>query len=173
MRRVSCLALAAILLVGCGGAAGPTAADGPDAMLAALSQAARRGDQAGVDALLDKGRVAATLQAQNDQLTGYGRWLKRPDSACAAWRPTMPRRRINPDRPLAAAELAGWLGHGPGALSSQRSEDGTVHVIIPFGVTEAGLELTERAGGWVVTGVWAPTEVPPPPQFECLEPRDG
>lgn len=171
MRRVSCLALAAILLVGCGGAAGPTAADGPDAMLAALSQAARRGDQAGVDALLDKPRIVLARQSQHDRLTGHGRWLKAPDATCAAWRPVSPLWLVDPDQPLSAVELALWLRSGPGEPTLRPVDDETVSVIIPFGVTAAELELGVRDGRWIVVGAFDPVEVPPPPQFECVEPR--
>lgn len=146
-------------------------AAGPEATLDRLSGAARLGDQSGVDALLDRSRVANDLQDQYDQLTGHGRWLRVPDADCAAWRATRSRVVVDRNNPLTAADLARWLDSGPGAPSLQKSGNGTVQVNIPFGVTAAGLELTERPEGWVVTGASIPVEVPPPPQFACAEPR--
>tara|TARA_R110002167_G_scaffold17434_1_gene66602 strand:- start:745 stop:1266 length:522 start_codon:yes stop_codon:yes gene_type:complete len=158
-----------VLLWGCAVGSDPAAA--PERTLERLGEAARLGDQSGVNALLDRNRVADDLQAQYDQLTGHGRWLKAPDGRCAAWRATAPRVVVDRDSPLTAPDLARWLDSGPGTPFLQRSGSGTVQVSIPFGVTAAGLELTEQSEGWVVTGASIPVEVPPPPQFECVEPR--
>lgn len=144
---------------------------GPEAMLGNLSQAARRGDQAGVDALLDKPRVTLARQAQRDELTGHGRWLKAPDATCAEWRPVSRRWLVDPQTPLSAAELAAWLRHGPGEPTFYPQDGGSVRVDIPFGVTAAALELEARDGQWVVVGAFDHVEAPLGPQFECARSR--
>lgn len=160
----------AVMLVLASCAEANSAAADPESVFAALAQAARRGDQAEINRLTDKPQTTAARQAQHDQLTGHGRWLKTPDATCAAWRPLRPRWMVDPDAPLTAAELTTWLNAGPGEPEIREVDDDTVHVDIPYGVTAATLELSEEAGQWLVTAVFIPTEVPPPPQFVCVEP---
>lgn len=151
-------------------AASERPADGPREAFRSVSQAALRGDQAALDTWVDRASVATSRQAQNDELTGHGRWLKSPDASCARWRPLADRRLPDLRTPLAASELAVFIKAGPGAPEFRPVADGKVSVGLPYGVTTAVLELTRRGERWMVTGFREPTEIPHPPQFVCEQP---
>ncbi|RZJ31523.1 MAG: hypothetical protein EON85_03200 [Brevundimonas sp.] len=170
MRRTTVAILAfAPLFTACEAASG-LQTDGSREAFRSVSQAALRGDQAALDEWVDKTAVVTSLQAQYDELTGHGRWLKSPDASCARWRPLAVRRLPSPQTPLAASELAVFINAGPGAPEFTPVADGKVSVGLPYGVTAAGLELTRRGDRWMVTGFRQPTEIPPPPQFVCEQP---
>lgn len=164
--------VAGLLLMACDARSGAQT-DGLRDAFHSLSEAARRGDQAALDAWMDKPAVTASRQSQYDSLTGHGRWLKQPDATCAQWRPHSPRGLVDPQAPLPASELAVFLDGGPGEPGFYPLDNGKVAIALPYGVASASLELTRRDDGWRITGFQVPTEVPPPPQFTCERPRTG